>query len=154
MGMEEELSFYFQSSCQILTLLHLTLPAQAKKQSPNHGNGGRRHQGNAEQVLFQRVCSQCQRHLKIFQLLRSHLNRVKENDKEANKRRLEAMKQLNQRWHILRCYFSLLCGCLKKLPLVVGTSYQWGNVKQFSNMACPTQGNRDDNFLLSQNNFK
>ena len=93
--MEEELYFYFQSNYQILTLLHFTLPAQAKKQSPNHGNGGRRHEGNAEQVLLQRVCSQCQYHLKI--IICSHLNRVKENDKEANKRRLEAMKQLNQR---------------------------------------------------------
>ena len=48
--------------------------------------------------------------VKNVQLLRSHLNRVKENDKEANKRRLEAMKQLNQRWQILRCNFSLQCG--------------------------------------------
>ena len=132
----EDLYFFFQLWFQIATQLHVKLArqrssplimtfsiklsninstpyniAQAKKQSPNLGYGGGRHQGNAEQVLFQRVRSQCQHgHLKNVQLLRSHRNRVKENDKEANKRRLEAMKQLNQRWHIFRCYFSLLCG--------------------------------------------
>ena len=39
--------------------------------------------------------------------------------------------------------------CLKKL-FVTNSEKK----KQFSNMACPPQGNRDDNFLLSHNNFK
>ena len=135
-GMEEDLNFFFQLWFQIATLLHVKLARQrssplimifsiklsninstpiniarpGKETVPwswqwRRKTPGERWAGSFPKSLFSMSTSS-----ENFQLLRSHLNRVKENDKEANKRRLEAMKQLNQRWHMFRCYFSLLCG--------------------------------------------